>query len=318
MRSNRQRTRRAVLAGALAACMAAAATQASAEYYYVYPTSGTLTQVYWTPVSYTSSGYHKALDIASPAGQPIVAARGGSVSFAGWSTVGYGNLVILNHESSYQSYYAHNSSFTSKTGDPVTVNQTIAIQGSTGNSTGPHCHWEIRRYGAPLYLPGKVYEKVTRSAPLNYVYSGLTPLDGAPPPPPPLPTAKAYSVTASALNVRSGPSSGYSIIGQIANGQIYVSPEQSNGWNKIWYAGNTGWCSGTYMTQVPGVTVQKVTSTTLNVRSGPGTGYSIVGTAHLDEMYYAHSTSAGWWGLYFGGSSQRWFSGAYTTAVTLP
>lgn len=301
-----------------ALALAVVAAPAGAEYYYVYPTSGTLTQVYWTPVTYTSSGYHKALDIASPAGQPIVAARGGSVSFAGWSTVGYGNLVILNHESSYQSYYAHNTSFTTGTGSAVAVNQQIAVQGSTGNSTGPHCHWEIRRYGSLLYLPGKVYEKVVRSAPLNYVYSGLTPLDGAPPPPPPAPTAKAFSVTASSLNVRSGPGTGYAIIGTVSSGQIYVSPEQSGGWNKIWYAGNSGWCSGAYMSALSGVTVQKVTSSTLNVRSGPGTGYSIVGTARLDEMYYAHSSSAGWWGICFGGSSQRWFSGGYTTAVTLP
>lgn len=312
-------TRRLTLAALLAlAFLAAAAVPASAEYYFVYPDSGRLSQVYWTPVTYTTSGYHKGLDIVAPSGVPIVAARGGTVSFAAWSTVGYGNLVILNHESSYQTYYGHNSSFVAHQGDVVAVNQTIALEGTTGNSTGPHCHWEIRRYGTPIYLPGKVYDTVTRSTPLNYFYADLTSLDGGTPPPPPPPsTTQAVKVTASSLNVRSGAGTGYSIIGTVYANQIYVSPQQSNGWYQIYYAGNTGWCSGGYLTRVTGVTVRKVTTSSLNVRTGPGTGYSIVGTAHLNEMYYNWTSSSGWYGIYFGGSSSRWFSGAYVTAVGL-
>jgi murein DD-endopeptidase MepM/ murein hydrolase activator NlpD len=292
----------------------AAAAPAFADHAYVYPTSGRLSQVYWTPVTYTVSGYHKGLDIVGPSGQPVAAARAGTVGFAGWSTVGYGNLVILNHESGYQTYYAHNSSFSVRSGDVVTTNQTIALEGTTGNSTGPHCHWEIRRYGTPLYLPGRVGETVVRGAPLPYAYADLAPLEG-PPPPAPL---KAYRIAASSLNVRSGPGTAYPILGTAALGQTYASTEQSGGWARIWFAGNTGWCSGAYLTEVHGVAAQKVTPATLNVRSGPGTAYAIVGTARSGEIYCTRGSSGGWWAIDFGGSSQRWFSGGYTTPVTIP
>lgn len=292
----------------------AAAAPCFADHAYVYPATGRLSQVYWTPVTYTASGYHKGLDIVGPAGQPVAAARAGTVGFAGWSTVGYGNLAIVNHESSYQTYYAHNQSFVARAGDIVATNQVIALEGTTGNSTGPHCHWEIRRYGAPLYLPGRIYDQVVRGAPLVYTYAGLTPLEG-PPPPSPL---KAYRIATSTLNVRSGPGTAYPILGTAASGQTYVSPEQSNGWARIWFAGNTGWCSGAYLTQVNGVSAQKVTSATLNVRTGPGTAYAVVGTAHADEVYGTRGSSGGWWNVDFGGSSQRWLSGGYTTAVTIP
>jgi uncharacterized protein YraI len=307
--------RRTILTGLLGILMVAAfALPAAAENYFVYPNSGRLTQVYWTKVSYTSSGYHKGLDIAEPSGNPVLAARQGTVTFRGWSSVGYGNLVIVSHESSYQTYYGHNSSFTCSLNQGVAAGQQISVVGSTGNSTGPHVHWEIRRYGSPIYIPGAVYNTVTRGTPLNYFYADLTPLGGAPPPPPPS-TNKAMKVTASTLNVRSGPGTSYGIVGYAYANQIYISFEQNSGWHRIWYNGNTGWCSGSYLSQVTGVTARKVTLDNLNVRTGPGTGYSIVGTAKINSLFYPHSSSSGWYGIYYGGSSQRWFSGAYTTGV---
>ena len=78
-----------------------------------------------------------------PYGTAIKAADGGTVTFAGRQG-GYGNLVIITHDNGSQTYYAHNSSLVVSVGDKVYKGQTVAKAGSTGNSTGNHCHFEIR------------------------------------------------------------------------------------------------------------------------------------------------------------------------------
>ncbi len=94
-------------------------------------------------------GTHKGIDIAVPAGTPIHAADGGVVKFAGWYAA-YGNLVIIDHENGYQTYYGHNSKLYVSAGDRVYQGETIAGAGSTGRSTGNHCHFEIRINGVPV------------------------------------------------------------------------------------------------------------------------------------------------------------------------
>ena len=79
----------------------------------------------------------------------IYAADGGTVSFAGWKG-GYGNLVIVDHGGFYQTYYAHCSEILVSEGDQVYQGQNIALVGSTGNSTGPHLHFEVRYNGEPM------------------------------------------------------------------------------------------------------------------------------------------------------------------------
>ncbi len=89
---------------------------------------------------------HKGIDIAAPRGTPVYAADGGTVSYAGWMS-GYGYLVQINHGNGYVTYYGHNSSLTCSVGDHVYKGQQIARVGSTGNSTGNHCHFEVRVNG---------------------------------------------------------------------------------------------------------------------------------------------------------------------------
>ena len=99
---------------------------------------------------------HKGIDIAAPRGTPVYAADGGTVTYAGWMS-GYGYLVRINHGNGYETYYGHNSSLTASVGQHVYKGQQIARVGSTGNSTGNHCHFEVRYNGvakSPLnYLP---------------------------------------------------------------------------------------------------------------------------------------------------------------------
>ena len=93
--------------------------------------------------------YHSGLDIHASYGENIKAADGGTVTFAGWKG-SYGYLVIITHDNGVQTYYAHNSSLLVSAGDKVYQGQAIAKAGSTGNSTGVHCHFEVRVGGTAV------------------------------------------------------------------------------------------------------------------------------------------------------------------------
>ncbi|HEY9694372.1 MAG TPA: M23 family metallopeptidase [Oculatellaceae cyanobacterium] len=91
---------------------------------------------------------HKGIDIAGPIGAPIVAAATGVVTKAGWVSGGYGNLVEIQHFDGSVTRYGHNSKVLVMVGQSVEQGQMIAEMGSTGHSTGPHCHFET-------LIPGK-------------------------------------------------------------------------------------------------------------------------------------------------------------------
>jgi murein DD-endopeptidase MepM/ murein hydrolase activator NlpD len=85
---------------------------------------------------------HMGVDFAAPEGTPVTAVADGVVTFTGVRT-GYGNVVEIDHGNGYMTRYAHNSAIDAKEGDRVHAGQTIANVGSTGRSTGPHCHFEV-------------------------------------------------------------------------------------------------------------------------------------------------------------------------------
>lgn len=100
---------------------------------------------------------HTGIDLAAPMGTPIYAARAGTVEEAGWSPYGYGLHVMLNHGGSVETLYGHMSRIVAQPGQYVERGQLIGYVGSTGWSTGPHCHFEVRVGGVPrnplAYLP---------------------------------------------------------------------------------------------------------------------------------------------------------------------
>ncbi len=90
---------------------------------------------------------HRAIDIAAPIGTPVYAADNGVVIKSGYSQDGYGGRVIIDHQIDYVTLYAHLSQALVEVGDVVQKGQLIGYVGSTGNSTGPHIHLELRDFG---------------------------------------------------------------------------------------------------------------------------------------------------------------------------
>jgi len=93
---------------------------------------------------------HKGIDIAADVGEPVYAIAPGEVIYAGNGLRGYGNVIILRHDRQRTSLYAHNSALNVKLGDHVARGAVIAQLGSTGHSTGPHVHFEIRDGDTPV------------------------------------------------------------------------------------------------------------------------------------------------------------------------
>lgn len=103
-----------------------------------------------------SRGFHTGIDLAGSTGSPVYASDGGTVSFAGWSG-GYGKVIKINHGNGYETYYAHLSSINVSNGQKVAKGEMIGRVGSTGNSTGPHLHFEIRLNGRTLNPANYIY-----------------------------------------------------------------------------------------------------------------------------------------------------------------
>lgn len=100
---------------------------------------------------------HAGMDIFAPMGTPIYAAAGGTVISAGWNNGGYGNLVLVSHGNGLVTAYAHMSQVIAVEGQQVGQGTLLGLEGSTGNSTGPHLHFETRLNGTAVnprnYLP---------------------------------------------------------------------------------------------------------------------------------------------------------------------
>ncbi len=114
-----------------------------------WPLNGLLTSGY--------SSYHRAIDIHTKAGVPVVAADGGTVTLVSWQTYSYGYHVIIDHGDGVETLYAHLSAINVEAGQVVAKGEQVGAVGSTGRSTGPHLHFEVRVNGSQQnpfsYLP---------------------------------------------------------------------------------------------------------------------------------------------------------------------
>lgn len=105
------------------------------------PIEGRLTQ--------NSHSGHVALDFGAPVGTPVQATMDGRVVYAGWNDQGYGNLVIIEN-GPYRIYLAHLSEIPVQVGQQVRAGEVVGLSGNTGNSTGPHLHYEVRLNGKQI------------------------------------------------------------------------------------------------------------------------------------------------------------------------
>jgi murein DD-endopeptidase MepM/ murein hydrolase activator NlpD len=111
---------------------------------------------------YGTAKHHDGMDFASPIGTPVYATADGTVSDAGRSNSGYGNLIEISHGYNFETRYAHLSKILVRKGQKVTRGELIGLVGSTGKSTGAHLHYEVRYKGAP-------------QNPVNFYFQDLTP-----------------------------------------------------------------------------------------------------------------------------------------------
>jgi hypothetical protein len=107
---------------------------------YVWPT----TEHFISGYGYSPETNHPAIDIGGQLGSPVFAVDSGVVVYSGWSDLGYGNMIMVDHGDGFQSLYAHLSQILVGCGQSVDQNEQIGAVGSTGNSTGPHLHFELR------------------------------------------------------------------------------------------------------------------------------------------------------------------------------
>lgn len=105
---------------------------------------------------------HLGMDFTAPHGTPIYATADGVITDAGFNTGGFGNRVVINHGNSYETLYGHMYRIKARVGQRVKRGEVIGYVGNTGKSSGPHCHYEVHRYGNPVN-------------PIYYFYNDLTP-----------------------------------------------------------------------------------------------------------------------------------------------
>ncbi len=121
----------------------------------IWPVKGQLTSRFGN----RSGRHHDGIDIGARRGTSIIAAAEGKVMFAGWGPTGYGLMIIIKHKNVLTTVYAHNSHIHVHKNQMVKKGQKIASVGSTGRSTGPHLHFEVRNDSLPMnplnYLPKK-------------------------------------------------------------------------------------------------------------------------------------------------------------------
>ncbi|MBE6053688.1 MAG: hypothetical protein E7212_07205 [Clostridium sartagoforme] len=121
------------------------------------PGNGVVTDSYGLRINPVTgeAGFHTGVDLGDPHGAPVYASKSGVVVYSGWIS-GYGNTIIIDHGGGVQTLYAHNSELLVSVGESVYRGQTVAKVGSTGMSTGPHIHWEIRINGQHINPMGYV------------------------------------------------------------------------------------------------------------------------------------------------------------------
>lgn len=174
---------------------------------------------------------HTGIDYALYSGTAVLASADGIISLAITGTTGYGNHIILDHGDGYQTLYAHLSAISISVGQKVRRGQTIGTSGNTGNSTGPHLHFELR-VNQTAVDPQPFLDGIEES---NVKAAAITTDQ---------PEGKQWRIACPVLNVRSGPGIGYPVCEQLNEGEVVPELDRSETlWIRI---GSSRWAAAKY------------------------------------------------------------------------
>ncbi|WP_149194684.1 M23 family metallopeptidase [Luteimonas suaedae] len=219
--------RRSALSVALPLALLAAAAEAAPAFQMPFPCNQT-----WSGQTRTNHNPQRSIDFnrSNDLGDPVVASAAGTVSVVrNLGNTSYGKYVVINHGSGWTSYYAHLNSFAVSVGQRVSRGQRIGTVGSTGGSSGPHLHYEQRYNGSATSIKfngSTVYYYGTR----NYTSRNGCGGGGA---------SGTVRTNGANLNVRSGPSTSYSVVGSLANGASVTIQCQTTGQSVSGYYGTS-------------------------------------------------------------------------------
>lgn len=255
---------------------------------FVWPVSGwvSATDRYWTGSPHNSDG---SADIDAQYGQPVGAARGGTVVEAVAGVTRLGNYVRIRHESGYQTLYAH---FMDPplvaVGDVVAANQTLGYSGRTGNAGIPHLHLSLTRFGEALKIPEIGFGSwVNKGSFVPGTYAGLSTL-------PTKTVTFPVKVVEDGLPVYSSASTTSSIRGRLPVNTTWSVTGSSSGLFRVTYNGTSGYIvmSGAAPSGSKVFGVRTTSSTA--ARSGPGGGYSAETTFPAGTVLSAFGTRNGY------------------------
>ncbi len=247
---------------------------------------------------YNDGAVHSgSADFAVPYWTPVGAARAGVVTSARFTSIG-GFLVYLDHGDGYQTLYSHLSEQPSvAVGDQVTVGQTLGYSGRTGNAfrNGAHLHFAIFRNGQRVVIPGiELGDWVDRGDPIPGSYGALATFTE------PGPSAFEVDVIASSP-LFSSPAQDASRIGEVAPGERLTVIDSAVGYYRVSTASGAGWLVHTVTRPLRSeLRSLSVTADPANIRSGPGAGYGLLGSAANGALVTSLGRDGEWHRLLFG------------------
>ncbi|MBN2387274.1 MAG: M23 family metallopeptidase [Anaerolineales bacterium] len=207
------------------------------NFLYPVPTISIITQTFEEHVRRAQANgwtnYNGGIDFAVNTGTPIKAAQAGKVKEVRQDATGYGTHIRIEHKGGYLSIYAHLLNYSVSAGDTVTAGQVIGKSDNTGNSTGPHLHFEVRLGGRPID-PASMLVKTTAAladaSDTDTMVSADT-MGAAPAQFPALPKAKIMTAV---LNVRTGPGTDNPAVTNLPGGTVVEVIRQVIKENDIW------------------------------------------------------------------------------------
>lgn len=208
------------------------------KFLYPVPANSIVTQTFQQHVdrarAHGWTNYYGGIDWAVNTGTPVKAAQKGQIILVRSDATGYGIHVRIQHDKGYLTIYGHLASFNVAIGDEVTPGQVIGLSDNTGNSTGPHLHFELRQNNVPIDPQPLLVTSLEEDTATTTTTTTTPVTTGSGTPPAAFPELPKAIVTAVALNIRAGPGIENPIIGLVQNGVVFEVMKEVKIGDDIW------------------------------------------------------------------------------------